>query len=105
MIRKDKVLLGTVSVLIISLIGFGAYTIFVEYPNELAEELLESQRVADSLNDEDVSLTNCDEIRGKQIGLSRENFQGVELIVEAWDKKSIELECKSTSSILWFGEN
>jgi len=94
MIKKDKILLGVTIILVVSLMGFGAYSILVLYPLEQAESMLESQAIATAIRD---NPTDCNEVNQKLQGLFLEDFDGVELIKEAWIEKKNELGCQTSS--------
>lgn len=91
---NKKILNGITISLIVGLVGMGAWTLLVEYPKEQMAELEESKIIAASIRD---NPTDCEEVNEKLMRIIVEDFDGVELIRDAWLEKKVELECADIS--------
>lgn len=73
-------------------VAFSVWSI-LEWDKENQEEYNASMAVANELRALDASMTDCDEVREKLMTITFEEFDGKELIEEAWTEKSQELGC------------
>lgn len=89
MIKKDIILYALVA----GMIGSGIYLVGVEYHNEQNMQIADAQQVAANWRALPNSETNCAEIESKMISLALEDFAGSEIIMNALEEKSQEMEC------------
>ena len=86
--RIDLLLIPIVTVAV----AFSVWSI-LEWDKEQQEEYNASMEVANEIRSLDASMTDCDEVREKLMSIAFEEFDGKELIQEAWLEKKQEIGC------------
>ena len=91
--NKNQSITLVLVIVIAGFFSFSAYTYAVIIPEEIHDEIVESQAVANNWRNIPIEEINCAELRGKLLGLAVEDFNGKDIILDALIKISEEANC------------